>query len=108
MSKELQRALSDAAQRTGKGKNSIIIEKLVKYLNAMKRESLAMEARLQSELVSRKRAESRLVRSGGQVGMKIKRGDVVLCAAPGDFGKLRPAVVVQSDLFNGTHSSVVV
>ena len=40
--------------------------------------------------------------------MEIKRGDVVICAAPGDFGKPRPAVVVQCDLFNGTHSSVVV
>jgi mRNA interferase MazF len=40
--------------------------------------------------------------------MDIKRGDVVICAAPGDYGKPRPAVVVQSDLFNGTHSSVAV
>ena len=40
--------------------------------------------------------------------MEIKRGDVVVCAAPGDYGKPRPAVVVQSDLFNGTHASVVV
>ena len=40
--------------------------------------------------------------------MEIKRGDVVICAAPGDSGKPRPAVVVQSDLFNGTHSSVAV
>lgn len=38
----------------------------------------------------------------------MKRGDVVICAAPGDYGKPRPAVVVQSDLFNDTHSSVVV
>ena len=53
ISKELQRALSDAAARTGKGKNAIIIEALVKYLNAMERESLAVEARRQSELVSR-------------------------------------------------------
>jgi predicted DNA-binding protein len=53
MSKELQRVLSEAAQRTGKGKNAIIIEALVKYLNAMERESLAKEARRQSELVSR-------------------------------------------------------
>lgn len=45
--------LSEAAQRTGKGKNAIIIEALVKYLNAMERESLAKEARRQSELVSR-------------------------------------------------------
>jgi mRNA interferase MazF len=40
--------------------------------------------------------------------MEMKRGDVVICAAPGAYGKPRPAVVVQSDLFNGTHSSVVV
>jgi mRNA interferase MazF len=40
--------------------------------------------------------------------MEIKRGDVVICATPGDYGKPRPAVVVQSDLFNETHSSVVV
>ena len=40
--------------------------------------------------------------------MEIKRGDVVICAAPGDYGKPRPAVVVQSGLFNGTHSSVAV
>ena len=40
--------------------------------------------------------------------MEMKRGDVVICAATGDYGKPRPAVVVQSDLFNGTHSSVVV
>jgi len=53
MSKELQRVLSDAAERTGKGKNAIIIEALVKHLKAMERESLAEEARRQSELVSR-------------------------------------------------------
>jgi predicted DNA-binding protein len=53
MSKELQRELSEAAQRSGKGKNAIIIEALVKYLNAMERKSLAEEARRQSELVSR-------------------------------------------------------
>ena len=38
--------------------------------------------------------------------MEIKRGDVVLCAAPGNYGKPRPAIVVQSDLFNPTHSSI--
>jgi predicted DNA-binding protein len=53
MSKELQRELSDAAKRTGKGKNAIIIEALVTYLRAMERVSLAEEARRQSELVSR-------------------------------------------------------
>ena len=53
MSEELQRVLSDAPARTGKGKNAVIIEALVKYLNAMESESLAGEARRQSELVSR-------------------------------------------------------
>ena len=53
MSKELQRELSDAAERTGRGKNAIIIEALVKYLHGMERQSLAEEAQRQSELVSR-------------------------------------------------------
>jgi predicted DNA-binding protein len=53
MSQELQRELSEAAQRSGKGKNAIIIEALVKHLKAMERESLAEEARRQSELISR-------------------------------------------------------
>lgn len=29
----------------------------------------------------------------------MKRGDLVLVAAPGDYGKPRPALIVQSDLF---------
>jgi mRNA interferase MazF len=29
----------------------------------------------------------------------MRRGDVVTVAAPGDYGKPRPALVVQSDLF---------
>ena len=53
MSKELQRALAEAAERTGKGKNAIIIEALVQYLHSMERQSLAEEAQRQSELVSR-------------------------------------------------------
>lgn len=28
------------------------------------------------------------------------------CAPPGEYGKSRPAVVLQSDLFNSTHASV--
>ncbi len=38
----------------------------------------------------------------------MKRGDIVLAVARGDYGKPRPAVVVQSDLFNGTHASLLV
>jgi mRNA interferase MazF len=38
--------------------------------------------------------------------MAIERGDVVLCVIAGDYGKPRPALVVQSDLFNPTHPSV--
>lgn len=37
----------------------------------------------------------------------VKRGDVVVAAFSGDYGKPRPAVVVQTDLANATHSSVV-
>ena len=41
--------------------------------------------------------------------MEVNRGDVVSIAAKGDYvGKPRPAVVIQSDLFNPTHDSVTV
>ena len=36
-----------------------------------------------------------------------RRGDVVLTALSGDYGKPRPALVVQSDLFNAAHASLV-
>lgn len=35
----------------------------------------------------------------------MRRGDIVTAAAPGDYGKPRPALVIQSDLFD-TLSSV--
>jgi mRNA interferase MazF len=38
----------------------------------------------------------------------MKRGNVVLVVVPGDYGKPRPAVVVQTDLVNDIHSSIVV
>ena len=40
--------------------------------------------------------------------MSVRRGDVVTVAASGDYGKPRPAVVVQSDAFPDGHASVVV
>ncbi len=38
----------------------------------------------------------------------MRRGDVVTVAVSGDFGKPRPAVVVQTDALPGEHGSVVV
>ena len=38
----------------------------------------------------------------------MRRGDVVVVAAPGDYGKPRPAVIVQTDAFPRAHASVVV
>ncbi|HTT82917.1 MAG TPA: type II toxin-antitoxin system PemK/MazF family toxin [Rhizomicrobium sp.] len=38
----------------------------------------------------------------------MKRGDVVIVAATGDYGKPRPAVVVQTDAFPDTHPSIVI
>ena len=38
----------------------------------------------------------------------MKRGDLVAVAMQGDYGKPRPALVVQSDLFNDTHASITV
>jgi mRNA interferase MazF len=39
---------------------------------------------------------------------RLKRGDVVVVALPGDYGKPRPALIIQSDLFNETHASITV
>src|SRR5512136_3201193 len=38
---------------------------------------------------------------------RVKRGDLVTVALPGDYGKPRPALVIQSDLF-GEHPSVTI
>lgn len=38
----------------------------------------------------------------------MRRGDVVIVAAAGDYGKPRPAVVVQTDALPAQHASVVV
>ena len=37
----------------------------------------------------------------------MKRGDLVTVSAPGDYGKPRPAVVVQSDWLTATESVLV-
>lgn len=38
----------------------------------------------------------------------MNRGDIVVSVSPGDYRKPRPALVVQSDLFNSTHASIVI
>ena len=38
----------------------------------------------------------------------MRRGDLVTVAAVGDYGKPRPAVIVQTDAFPQSHASVVV
>jgi mRNA interferase MazF len=38
----------------------------------------------------------------------MPRGDVVTVAVSGDYGKPRPAVIVQSDAFPPAHASVVI
>ena len=40
--------------------------------------------------------------------MPMKRGEVVTVAAAGDYGKPRPAVIVQTDAFPQAHASVIV
>jgi mRNA interferase MazF len=40
--------------------------------------------------------------------MPMSRGDVVIVAAPGDYGKPRPAVIVQSNAIPENHASVVI
>lgn len=38
----------------------------------------------------------------------MKKGDIILCNLSGDYGKTRPALIVQSDLFNPIHASIVI
>jgi len=38
----------------------------------------------------------------------LKRGDIVTIAAPGNYGKPRPALIIQPDLFNDIHASITV
>lgn len=38
----------------------------------------------------------------------MSRGDLVIVAAPGDYGKPRPGVIVQSDAIPESHASVVI
>jgi mRNA interferase MazF len=38
----------------------------------------------------------------------MRRGDVVVVAAAGDYGKPRPAVIVQTDALAEDHASVVI
>jgi mRNA interferase MazF len=38
----------------------------------------------------------------------MRRGDLVTIAAPGDYGKPRPAVVVQTNALPESHASVIV
>lgn len=38
--------------------------------------------------------------------MEIRRGDVVVCVFSREYGKPRPGLVVQSDLFNAEHASL--
>ena len=37
----------------------------------------------------------------------MRRGDIVVVAAPGDYGKARPAVIIQSDALEDTGSVLV-
>ncbi len=49
-----------------------------------------------------------MAKTGRHRRLELSRGEIVVSAAPGDFGKPRPALVVQADLFNPTHASVVI
>jgi mRNA interferase MazF len=40
--------------------------------------------------------------------MPMSRGDLVIVAAPGDYGRPRPAVIVQSNAIPVSHASVVI
>jgi mRNA interferase MazF len=39
--------------------------------------------------------------------VELKRGDLVIVSAPGSYGKPRPSVIIQSDLYDGNGSLTV-
>jgi len=39
--------------------------------------------------------------------VELKRGDLVIVSAPGSYGKPRPSVIIQSDLYDGNGSLAV-
>ncbi|WP_211108002.1 type II toxin-antitoxin system PemK/MazF family toxin [Niveispirillum cyanobacteriorum] len=45
--------------------------------------------------------------SNGQPN-SIKRGDVIVVAVTGEDGTPRPAIIVQTDVFPGTHAPVII
>jgi mRNA interferase MazF len=40
--------------------------------------------------------------------MPMSRGEMVIVSAPGDYGKPRPAVIVQSNAIPESHASIVI
>jgi mRNA interferase MazF len=38
----------------------------------------------------------------------MRRGDVIIVSAAGDYGKPRPAVIVQTDALPASHASVII
>ncbi|MBF0476465.1 MAG: type II toxin-antitoxin system PemK/MazF family toxin [Deltaproteobacteria bacterium] len=38
----------------------------------------------------------------------MRRGDIFIAVVPGDYGKPRPVLIVQNDVVNDTHASVVI
>jgi hypothetical protein len=71
----------------------------------------AAECRRQSLLVADDPAEQAIMDElealQGHRGLApLRRGDVVAVALPGEFGKPRPGLIVQSDLFNQTHPTL--
>jgi len=42
------------------------------------------------------------------VAGELRRGDIVVCAPPGEYGKPRPAVILQADIFLEARDSVTV
>lgn len=40
--------------------------------------------------------------------IEIKKGDIVVCVLSGNYGKPRPAVVIQSNSLNKTLASILV
>jgi mRNA interferase MazF len=49
-----------------------------------------------------------VTRYSASSGTRRQRGGVVIVATAGDYGKPRPAVIVQTDAFPASHASVII
>jgi mRNA interferase MazF len=70
-----------------------------RYPPAWFRQGSAAPVFAYQEIQEEQEADRGLGTNGGPYRMDMKRGDIIIIALRGDFGKPRPALVIRSDFF---------